>query len=312
MKMNKDNSQKNANNTNSFYVAAMQMLMRCLRRQMVLESRQTESGRTSWCQHPTAANGIISATMSPEQGIEISNRIAAVHAEQLEHHYDQTDLSAEDEKAVQSVTQCQLSFNESNNQAINKLENIQGRRTTDFKNKGNEICKVDTKIMKPNPKQRHQEHVLHHQQSTTTDNQGTRLPMMTRAEIYAALSENTGSHGSRINPVKGKFFFGSSLRLYGGSRWSELRKRAQNEIVENTDAMASEEFEFEEADAKESKRARTQETTFEENNKEFDDLIAEEETLRDQIIEVKGYQGNWKASQPAFIVITNSLFTSHY
>ena len=273
----------------------MQMLMRCLRRQMVLESRQTIAGQNSLQQQQIASQEIISGTKSPKHGIIISHKIASDQAEEFQH-FDQTYSNAEDEPEMQPVTQCQLLSNMTN--------------------------AVDTKnFMKPNPKKQDQEHTLGQRQAITEDDQGTKPPMMTRAEIYAVLSENLESHEKRMNPLKGKFFFGSSLRLYGGSRWSKLRKRAQNQSVEDTYAVAGKQFDLEEEDnQKEYKRSRVQEPNFcEENTEEmadgeFNDTISADDTqrLHSEISAVQGYQGNWKATQPAFIVITNSLFTSHY
>lgn len=280
----------------------MQMLMRCLRRQMVLESRQTIAGQNALQQQQIASQEIISGTKcseaelgvspppaGPKHGIIISPKIASDQAEEFQH-FDQTYSNAEDEPEMQPVTQCQL---------LSIMTNA-----------------VDTKnFMKPNPKKQDQEHILGQRQVITDVAQGTKPPMMTRAEIYAVLSENPESHQKRMNPLKGKFFFGSSLRLYGGSRWSKLRKRAQNQSVEDTNAVASKQFDLEEDDnEKEYKRSRLQEPTFcEENNETMaDGEFNASQRLHSEISAVQGYQGNWKATQPAFIVITNSLFTSHY
>jgi hypothetical protein len=185
--------------------------------------------------------------------------------------------------------------------------------------------------------------------------------MMSRAQLYAALSDEPKPDGSRSNPLKGKFFFGSTLRLYGGSRWSELRRKSQDETVAGRVAI-SDDFEFDEEIEMKSKRAKTcdparidddkaklQDETVvrevatsdefefhEESDIKFNRAKSYEPAIIDkdktklatkalgkfvdllrkkppyQHVElIKGYQGNWKASQPAFIVITNPLFTGH-
>lgn len=218
--------------------------------------------------------------------------------DQFRQDFDQTVLN--EELATKPATNMKI---------IKKTDNFRGRYTDQDKEKSKPDKFVNA------------DHKGVDKQSSAEKVQGTKTPIMTRAQLYAALSDKPQSLESRSNPLKGKFFFGSTLRLYGGSRWSELRKRAQNENIEEMDAKGIDEFDEFDSEAKiekESKRARKQETStcsqhdatvFDDDSADFIQTV-DNQTLCNQMIEVKGYQGNWKASEPAFIVITNSLFTN--
>jgi hypothetical protein len=280
--------------------ATMQMLTRCLRRQIVLESRQPFSGNNSSHHQQTASTNdskkIISEVASPKYETEVTNQNVEVDFDQFREDFDQTVL--DEELPMNPVT---------NVERIKKTNNFRGRYTNEDK----EMSKPDKFI--------DEDHKAAERQGSAEKVQGMKTPIMTRAELYAALSDKPQSLESRSHPIKGKFFFGSTLRLYGGSRWSELRKRAQTENIEEKAANGIEEFDSKENLEKESKRARKQKlstcgqhdaTVFDDESADFVQTV-ENQTPCNQISEVTGYQGNWKASEPAFIVITNSLFTNY-
>jgi len=265
---------------------------------MVLEQRQAGAGlNPTHPQQVTSEETILASIPSPMHGTEMPQQHAEVDTDSFQQDFDETDLN---EQANQTATQ----------PAIKKTDKTQGRHKPDFRNKGDEVAVQQSNVLrKPSPKIQDQE-----EQKQTNNGEAcrTKPAMMTRAQLYAALPDKTGSD-PRINPNKDKFFFGSALRIYGGTRWSELRKRAQNEIVAVT---ASNEFELEEDNERESKRKRPCEASiFDEKHntlaeEDFDNSIAmENQTFDCQLSEINVYQGNWKASAPAFIVITNSLFT---
>jgi hypothetical protein len=237
---------------------------------------------------------IISEAASPKCETHMTTHDAEVDFDQFRPDFDQTVLNEElDTKPATNV------------KILKKTDNFRGRYTDQDK----EIYK---------PEFVNADHKRANKQSSAENVQGTNTPIMTRAELYAALSDKPQSLESRSNPLKGKFFFGSTLRLYGGSRWSELRKRAQSDNIEEMATKGIDEFDSEEKIEKESKRARKQEalicsqhdaTVFDDDSADFIQTV-DNQSQCNQMSEIKGYQGNWKASEPAFIVITNSLFTN--
>jgi hypothetical protein len=238
---------------------------------------------------------IISEAASPKCETHMTTHDVEVDFDQFRPDFDQTVLNEElDTKPATNV------------KILKKTDNFRGRYTDQDK----EIYKPDKFV--------NADHKRANKQSSAEKVQGTNTPIMTRAELYAALSDKPQSLESRSNPLKGKFFFGSTLRLYGGSRWSELRKRAQSDNIEEMATKGIDEFDSEEKIEKESKRARKQEaltcsqhdaTAFDDDSADFIQTV-DNQSQCNQMSEIKGYQGNWKASEPAFIVITNSLFTN--
>jgi hypothetical protein len=293
-----------------------QMLMKCLRRQMVLEQRQTGAGLNPWqAQQNTSEEALVSSISKPMHRTETSLQNEEVDNDPFQQDIDETDANEQaDQTAMQPETRCRIFATLTNDVAIKMTDKIHERRhKTDSRNKGQENSVKQSNASKnPSPTIQDQEDASRQRQMGTGEACSKKPPMMTRAQIYAELP---GSQISRINPNKGKFFFGSDVRIYGGTRWSELRKRAQNAFVEEIEVTASNDFELEQDNEREPKRARScRASTLEEGHNtqaenDFETSVTMDENKTYQLSEVSVYKGNWKASEPAFIVITNALFT---
>ena len=263
---------------------------------MVLESRQPYTGENASNNPEQASTETVLA--APKQITELSQQKEVAEVNQFQQDYQTTEFYEADEQVT-----------------IKTASSVKRKRKVIFTSDNKEVSDIDELVLKPHNKANKQNSV--HEQKHTGDVE-ERCPkplMMSRAQLYAALSDKPESDGPRINPNKGKFFFGSTLRLYGGCRWSELRQKAKGEDAEEM-VDTCQEFKLEEDKEPKSKRAKYYEppimaddTTIlaEEALCEFITEV-EKKAPHQQISAIKRYEGNWKASGPAFIVITNALF----
>jgi hypothetical protein len=283
---------------------------------MVLESRQIHAGENPPNDQGHASKQKKAALTEPKQMAELSHQNGVVEDDQFQQDLQSTELYEPDELVMQPEMKCQKPSTVTNYKTIKALSDVEGRRERDFINESKEISNTEEFQQKPNNKVKQTHCPKEQKQGGTCEGNGSKPLTMTRAQLYAALSETPEQDGRRANPNKGKFFFGSTLRLYGGSRWSELRKKAHDELAEKTVATCQE-FELEEDISHKPKRAKCDEpsilgydtTTIADEEPSMFTTLLENQSPHQQISGTKGYEGNWKASGPAFIVVTNALFT---
>ena len=280
---------------------------------MVLESRQTYTGENASNNPEQASTETVLA--APKQIAELSQQKEVAEVNQFQQDYQTTEFDEADEQVMQPETKIQKLFTMTNDETIKTASSVKRKRKVIFTNDNKEVSDIDELVLKPHNKANKQNSVHEQKQTGDVEERCPKPLMMSRAQLYAALSDKPESDGPRINPNKGKFFFGSTLRLYGGCRWSELRQKAKGEDAEEM-VDTCQEFKLEEDKEPKSKRAKYYEppimaddTTIlaEEALCEFITEV-EKKAPHQQISAIKRYDGNWKASGPAFIVITNALF----
>lgn len=274
---------------------------------MVLESRQACAGENASNYNETSKE-TRPELAAPKQMTEESHQYGLVDVDQFQQASHMTEMYETDELVVRPETK---------NEAIKTTSSDKERRKRNFANKSKEVSPIEEFMPKPRHKVNKQDCVDEQKKSSDGEEHGPKSLMMSRAQLYAALADKPEQDGRRINPNKGKFFFGSTLRLYGGSRWSELRKKVQDEQVKET-VSTCQEFELEENCEHEFKRVRfgCEPQILEEDTKKIDEeelgkfitVVEKNKSQHEHISDIKRYQGNWKASGPAFIIITNALF----
>lgn len=283
---------------------------------MVLESRQIYAGENAPIDQVQASKEKKSVLTEPKQMAELSDQNGVAEDDQFQQDLQTTEFYEPDELVMQPETKRQISSARTNYETIKTPSGVKGRRERDSTNESKENSNIEEFQTKPNNKVKQTNCQKEVNQGGTAEENSSKPIAMTRAQLYAALSETPEQDVRRTNPKKGKFFFGSTLRLYGGSRWSELRKKAHDELDEETVATCRE-FEFEEDISHKPKRAKCNEppmndcdtTTIAEEEPSTFITLVEKQYPHQQISGTKGYEGNWKASGPAFIVVTNALFT---
>jgi hypothetical protein len=283
---------------------------------MVLESRQIYAGENPPNDQRYASTEKKSVLAEPKQMAELSHQNGVVEDDQFQQDLQTTELYELDELVMQPEMTCQKSSTVTNYETIKTPSGVKGRRERDFTNESKEISNTEKFQPKPNNKVKQTNCLKEQKQGGTGEENGSTPITMTRAQLYAALSETPEQDGRRANPNKGKFFFGSTLRLYGGSRWSELRKKVQDELAEETVANCQE-FELEEDISHKPKRVKCDEpsmleydtTTIAGEEPSMFITLVEKQSPHQHISRTKRYEGNWKASGPAFIAVTNALFT---
>jgi hypothetical protein len=287
--------------------------MRCLRRQMVLESRQTYTGENaSNYSEQTSTETVLAA---PKQMAELSRQKEMAEVNCFQQDYQMTEFYEADEQVIQPDTKIQKLSTMTNDETIKTASSVKRKRKVIFTNDNKEVSDFDELGLKPHNKANKQDSVHEQKQTGDAEERCPKPLMMSRAQLYAALSDKPEPDEPRINPNKGKFFFGSTLRLYGGCRWSELRQKAKSEDFEGM-VDTRQEFKLAGDNEPKSKWAKY----YEPPNMDDDTTIlayeepckfitgVEKQAQHQNISAIKRYDGNWKASGPAFIVITNALF----
>jgi hypothetical protein len=284
---------------------------------MVLESRQACAEGAASKHQERASHETIPELADPMQMTEQLHLNAVADDSQFQQDPSTCETCEKDEQVTQPETKSQKTCKLAINEAIKPTFGVKKRRKVEFAKESKEFSNTDTSMPKLDRKVKDQDCVYEKRQTGDGDVRAAKPPMMSRAQLYTALCDKPEEEGRRINPNKGKFFFGSTLRLYGGSRWSELRKKAQGEQTEEL-VSTSQEFKLETNTVHESKRVRfvyelpdadDGSTTLAEEQLGKFTAELKKQALHPEISVNKRYEGNWKASGPAFIVITNELFT---
>jgi hypothetical protein len=278
---------------------------------MVLESRQTHTGENVSNYREHASNEPFSVLEASKLKTEWPHQ-NTTDIDRFQKDVEPTESYGEDEMDMQPKTKSQTLPAKTNSEAIKTTSGVKERRKKDFTKESKQISNIDEFPPRKHQKMAEQDCAAEQRQM----GDGQKPLMMSRAQLYAALSNEPEQVGRRMNPNKGKFFFGSTIRLYGGSRWSELRQKAQGEHANET-VTTCQEFELDDDIEQESKKVKNHEPPIADDDtsapaeERIGSFITMVENLTpcQQSSVMKGYQGNWKATVPAFIVITNALFT---